>query len=545
MRVITANEMRELEQEAVNCGVTLDKLMDNAGRALSSFITELDAGKKIVFLAGKGNNGGDCYVAAKELVYSGYDVTVINVCGEPGTQLAANAFSKLPSERIEIIKCYKSDKVKKALEMAEIDFMSHSKGDELEKLKQLENERVKKASAAIKNAEIVVDGVFGTGFRGELDSELAYLFSLAENKIRIAVDTPSGGNCTSGTVAEGTFKADYTLAFGFVKTGMTQYPLKKYCGEITCCDIGIPEEAVKILDCRLKVNTAEKEYFSSILKKREPDTHKGDFGRLLVIAGSEKMRGACVMAVSSALRCGVGLVCAASTENAINTVAIRNPEAVLMPLEYDFDGFMLYDSNISELEKELEKASAILIGCGMGVTNDTCAIVSKIVEKANCPVIIDADGINCIARDINILQMKKTDLILTPHPKEMARLIGKEVSDVMSDRIETALDFAKRHDVTLVLKGAGTVIADSGSCIVNTNGNSGMSKGGSGDVLAGIIASLAAQGYSAKEASAMGVYIHGLAGDYAAEKYGCEAMLPTDTINELSSSFRSINNVQQ
>lgn len=541
MRIITAKEMRMLEQESVNCGVSLDKLMDNAGNALSSFIINLNKGRKIVFLAGRGNNGGDCYIAANELVYNGFDVTVINICGEPDTPLAINAFSKLPTERINIISGYKSEKVKKALEMAEIDFMSHEKSNELEKLKQLEAERIKTVSDAIKNADIVVDGVFGTGFHGELDGELAYFFSLAEDKTTIAVDTPSGGNCTSGAVSDGTFKADYTLTFGFVKTGMMQYPLKKHCGDIICCDIGIPEEALRVIDCNLKINTTEKSYISSLLKKREPDTHKGDFGKLLVIAGSEKMRGACVMAVNAALRCGTGLVCAASTESTINSISIRNPEALLLPMEYDYDGFMLYDSNISELEKELETASAILIGCGLGVTNDTYAIVSKIVEKAKCPVIIDADGINCIARDINILQMKKTDIILTPHPKEMSRLIGADVSSVQSDRIKTALDFAKRYDITVVLKGAGTVIADSGSCLINTTGNSGMSKGGSGDVLAGMIASFAAQGYCVSDAAAMGVYLHGLAGDITAEKYGYEAMLPTDMINELSSSFRCLN----
>lgn len=540
MRVISAKEMKSLEAMAVNCGVSLEALMDNAGKALADFICTLNCGKKITFLAGCGNNGGDCFVAAEELIYRGFNVTIVNLCNKPQTVIAENAFEKISSGKINIIIGYKSESSRMALEKAEIDFMSNNGDEKLEKIIEADKKRIADVADAIKNADIVVDGVFGTGFHGKLDKEIAEYFELAENAVKIAVDVPSGADCTSGTVSKGTFKADYTVTFGCIKSGMTQYPLKKYCGEIILKDIGIPEKALDVLNGNTVIETTDDMDFSKLLRERQPDSHKGDFGRLLIIAGSEKMRGACVLAAESALRCGVGMVCTASTESAVNAVSARTPESLLLPLEYDFDGFMLYDSNMPLLESELKKADAVLIGCGMGVTTDTKAIVTKIIETTDCPLIIDADGLNCIASDINILQKKKTDIILTPHPMEMSRLTSLSVAEVQSDRIANALDFAEKYDVTVVLKGAGTVTAKKGGCIINTTGNSGMSKGGSGDVLAGIIASLTAQGYDSVTASALGVYIHGLSGDIAAEKLGAETMLPSDLIKFLPDSFRCL-----
>ena len=540
MRVISAKEMRSLEAMAVNCGVSLETLMDNAGKALADFISTLDCGKKITFLAGCGNNGGDCFVAAEELIYRGFDVTIVNLCGSPQTVIAEKAFGRISSERVKIVIGYKSEAARMALEKAEIDFMSNNGDEKLEQIMEAEKMRIARVYEAVKNADIVVDGVFGTGFHGKIDKEIAEYFELAENAVKIAADVPSGGDCTSGSVTKGAFNADYTVTFGCVKSGMTQYPLKKFCGEIILKDIGIPEKAFEILNGGMLIETTEDMEFSKLLRERQPDSHKGDFGRLLVIAGSEKMRGACALATEAALRCGVGMVCTASTESALNAVSVRTPESLLLPLEYDFDGFMLYDSNMPLLESEIKKADAVLIGCGMGVTTDTKAIVTKIIETADCPIIIDADGLNCIASDINILQKKKADIILTPHPMEMSRLASVSVAEVQADRINTALSFAEKYGVTVVLKGAGTVTAQKDGCIVNTTGNSGMSKGGSGDVLAGIIASLTAQGYDSMTAAALGAYIHGLSGDIAAEKIGVEAMLPSDLIKFLPDSFRCL-----
>ncbi|MDY4414693.1 MAG: NAD(P)H-hydrate dehydratase [Ruminococcus sp.] len=252
------------------------------------------------------------------------------------------------------------------------------------------------------------------------------------------------------------------------------------------------------------------------------------------------MRGASIMSSMSALRSGVGLLTVASSWTCINNISYQIPEAITLPLATDSEGYILFEENRDILQKVLKSYDSILIGCGMGVTESTRNLTEFIIRNAECPVIIDADGINCIASCIDILSESKTDIILTPHPREMSRLCGTVTEGIQKNRIETAMNFAEKYGVTLVLKGAGTVTADSKQCMVNINGNPGMSRGGSGDVLAGIIASLSAQGYSAFDSCVYGVYIHGLAGDITAEKMGYEAMLPTDIIKNLSASFMSI-----
>lgn len=555
MKIITTKQMKALESESVNHGVSLAKLMDNAGKALADFICslydkrEINCGKNITFLAGSGNNGGDCFVAARELVYCGFNVSVVCVCDKPQTNIALDAFNKMPSDRINIIEGFKSKHTKKTIEAAELSFMSVNGSSnenssanqaQMEQIQLAEKKRTDAVFNTISKSDVIVDGVFGTGFRGKLDEEIISFFKAADSKIKISVDVPSGGNCTYGSAAEGIFNADYTVAFGFLKSGMTQYPLKQYCGKIKVCEIGIPDKALELLNDEADMQLADESCFSNLIKPRMPDSHKGDFGRLLIIAGSRNMRGACVMAAESALRCGVGIVCTASVEETINTASIKIPESILLPLDCDYDGFMLYENNLDLLKKELGKADAVLFGCGLGVTNDTIKLTEFIIENAECPVIIDADGINCLAADVKLLQKKRSDIILTPHPAEMSRLIGKSVSDIQSDRINTALNFAEEYNVTVVLKGAGTVTAQSQKCIVNTTGNSGMSKGGSGDVLAGIVSSLSAQGYTPFEAASFGAYIHGMAGDFAAEKLGVQFMLPSDIINELSAVFKNL-----
>lgn len=246
------------------------------------------------------------------------------------------------------------------------------------------------------------------------------------------------------------------------------------------------------------------------------------------------------MSSMSALRSGVGLLTVASSWTCINNISYCIPEAITLPLLADSEGYILFEENRDTLKKAIKKASSILIGCGMGVTDSTRSLTEFIIKNAECPIIIDADGINCISSCIDILKEKKSELILTPHPKEMSRICGISTQAVQNNRIETAMAFAEKYNVTVVLKGAGTVIADSEQCMVNITGNPGMSRGGSGDVLAGIISSLVAQGYTTFNAGVYGAYIHGLAGDITASKMGYESMLPTDITNNLSEAFRSI-----
>ena len=252
------------------------------------------------------------------------------------------------------------------------------------------------------------------------------------------------------------------------------------------------------------------------------------------------MRGAAAFAVLGALRSGAGMVRLATTEKCIDTVSVLAPEATFIELDSDDYGFMLYDSSREPIAEAMKRADAVVIGCGIGVTPDTMALTQFVAENAECPVIIDADGINCIAKDIDILLKKRKDIVITPHVGEMARLLSCDTGMISDNRLLAAEKYAEKYDITVVLKGAGTVVANSIYTAANHTGNAGMSVGGSGDVLAGMIGAAVAQGCGLFDAACAGVYMHGLAGDIAARKLGMEAMLPRDIIGNLPDAFREL-----
>lgn len=276
------------------------------------------------------------------------------------------------------------------------------------------------------------------------------------------------------------------------------------------------------------------------LPPRDPEGNKGDFGRLLCICGSEGMAGAAVMSTRAAVRCGAGLVELALPRSIYPVAAAQLCEPVFCLLETSPDGEPVPAARAA-LGKSIGKASAILIGCGLGKSAAAFDEVARVLRESLVPVVLDADGINLAAEHIDILKTARAPLILTPHPGEMARLLRTDASDVQARRSELALNFARMHGVILVLKGAGTLIASpNGDLVRNSTGNPGMAKGGSGDVLAGMIASFTAQGMEPFEAAVNGVYLHGLAGDCCAERLSRSAMLPTDLIEELPGLFLKI-----
>lgn len=556
MQIVTPKQMSRLEERSEKLGVSKRQLMENAGGKLAELIENYCTAEaklkpeycSVVFLAGTGNNGGDCFAAADILVYKGYRITIIHIGGLPKTPLAQEMLSRLPRDRITFIEGFRSGNVEAAIEAAELDYMTiqpkssdssdgKKEHNPLDDILLAEKNRMGLIKGAVVGAQVLVDGVFGTGFHGQLDKDTMGIFSIGSGAYRIAVDVPSGGNSSSGTAAVGIFKADETITFGFIKSGMSQFPMKKYCGKVTVADIGIPEEALRILDGERKYYRIERNFLASYPPKRSRDAHKGDFGTVLVIAGSSSMRGAAAFATLGALRSGVGLVCLASVEKCIDTVSVLAPEATFLELDSDDYGYMLYDSSREPLEEAMKKADAIVIGCGMGVTPDTIELTKFITQNAPCPVIIDADGINCIAKDIDILMKKRTDIIITPHMGEMARLLSCDTEMIAENRLIAAEKYAEQFGITVVLKGAGTVVADSHSTAANHTGNAGMSVGGSGDVLAGMIGAAVAQGCGIFDGACAGVYMHGLAGDTAAQKLGMEAMLPRDIISNISDAF--------
>ena len=524
MRIVTTEQMIKLEKQAEILGVSHNQLMGRAGGKIAEHIRALCASKRyiaekasIVFLAGSGNNGGDCFAAASLLAAEGYCCTVINLIREPSTELSREYFGKLP-KNVKIIKGFRSEN---ASDDTSFDFTS--------------------LREAVISADILIDGVFGTGFRNNLSNDIMEIFSIESNAYRLAVDIPSGGNASTGTVSPCTFMADETICLGCLKFGMTQYPLRKHCGKITVADIGIPPQAFDCLNGERRYCRLDRDELAGFPKKRDEASHKGSFGTVLIICGSSSMRGAAAFAALGALRSGVGLVKIASVGKCIDTVSILAPEATYIEIDSDNDGFMVFNSATSEkLLKAMEKSTAVVIGSGMGVTENTLEILRFVLTNTNCPVIIDADGINCIACDIEILMNRKSEVILTPHAGEMARLMNVTASTVNENRADIAEAFAEKYGVTVVLKGAGTVISDNSRTAANHTGNSGMSRGGSGDILAGITAAISAQGFSPYEAACAGAYLHGLAGDAAALRYGQEAMLPRDIIDCLSDAFGSL-----
>ena len=559
MQIVTPKQMAKIEERSEKLGVSKKQLMENAGKALADLIDNYcrkdnnrTEGRSVVFLTGKGNNGGDCYAAANILVYRGCKITIIDIGGQPESDLAKEMYLRLPKERINFIDGYRNKTVDAAIEAAELEYMTVGGDSSLEALENKkdrnpidnillhEKRRMQKVTQAVKEADVLVDGVYGTGFHGHLDKNTAAVFAIGTGAYCIAVDVPSGGNSTEGTVAHGTFKADETLTFGYIKTGMSQFPLKKYCGKVTVADIGLPSGAIDAIDGERKYYRIERNHLAAFPPKRERDSHKGNFGTVLVIAGSSSMRGAAAFASLGALRSGAGLVRLASVEKCIDSAAVLVPEATFIEMDYDDYGHMLFDPNREAVLEAMKKAKAVVIGCGMGVTQDTIELTKFVTENATCPVIIDADGINCIASDIDILLKKKTEVIITPHPGEMARLLNCDTAMISDNRIVVAEKYAEKYGITVVLKGAGTIISDGRATAVNHTGNAGMSVGGSGDVLAGMIGSIIAQGVGVFDGACAGVYMHGLAGDIAAEKLGMEAMLPRDIIDNLSDSFSAL-----
>ncbi len=280
----------------------------------------------------------------------------------------------------------------------------------------------------------------------------------------------------------------------------------------------------------------------NIVKKavfnRPDDANKGTLGSLLCICGCYGMAGAAIMAGKAALRCGLGLLKTALPKSIYPIAASAIFESVFFPLEETSDG-KISKSNIDFLLCEAEKSSAVLIGCGLSVCNDTEKLVNSFIENCTKPLVLDADALNCVAKNPDILKKAKAPIIITPHPGEMARLVNSTPKAVNENRAEIAADFAKEYGVVTVLKGSGTIIASpEGRVMINRTGNSGMATGGSGDVLAGMTGSLLAQGAKPFDAAAAAVYLHGLSGDIAAEKLGKISMLPTDLIDEIPQAFR-------
>lgn len=502
MKLWTGKTIKQAEDLAAQKGMTHLRMMENAGSAAAKVIRDQYsvAGTAVTVLAGKGNNGGDGLVVARKLCEAGAMVRVILCCGAPSSDDAQEMLGR----------CRNLD----------ITFCDYTVDEQ-------------QAALLLKTSDVIVDAVFGTGFHGAPPAELETLFTFVNSLPApvVALDMPSGANADTGEVASACVRADCTVSFSGKKAGQVQYPAAEYVGHVLTVEIGLPADSQNSVLTHM--HEVEKAMAFSSFPKRPANSHKGTFGTAALFCGSRGMAGAAVLSAKSALRCGAGLVRLSLPEEIYPIAASQLTEAVLSPLLQTKSGTF----SRSALERALQtakSATACLVGCGLGENPETEGFVQYFLENCETPMVLDADGINSLRGNITILKAVKAPLVLTPHPGEMSRLIGKPVKEINADRVGIALRLAEETGAVVVLKGAATVTAcPAGEAFINPTGNSGMAKGGSGDVLAGMIVSFMAQGMSAASASVCGVYLHGLAGDRAASRLSRRGMLPSDMIGEL------------
>lgn len=488
-------------------------LMENAASCvvneISSFIGQLP-GKRVIVLAGKGNNGGDAFAVARKLFNKGAEIRLFvtakkeEITGDAAINISI--VEKIDIEYVEIISEEQLDLLK--------DSLNHG--------------------------DLVVDGLLGTGLKGNVTGIVAKIIDLV-NFSRlpvIAIDIPSGINGETGKVMGVAVKAHRTVTFGLPKPGLLIHPGCEYTGKLVTADIGIPRKVVDSMN--IKLNTIEESLVSKILPLRLPDTNKGNYGRIFVIGGSNGMTGAGGLTAASALRAGAGLVYLGLPSLIANKYNPPLLEIITIPIEDNKSGYFTKDG-IPTVVKQMENMTVTVIGPGLSTKGDAVELLDAIAEHAKMPIIIDADGLNALALNLNILKKLKVPTVITPHPGEMSRLTGISVQEVQNNRIDITRDFAAKWKVITVLKGSRTIVAlPDGEAYINLTGNPGMATAGSGDVLTGIIAGLIGQGIKPEEAAIAGVYLHGFAGDRVADVKGIYGLIASDIINELPYAIKAV-----
>ena len=531
MKLVTVSQMQKIEKEADASGLTYNQMMENAGQGLAEIILDLfvdDAEPEVIGLVGSGNNGGDTLVALTALVEEGW---------------RARAYP---------VKRKKDDLLKR---------FTDAGGEVLAGDKAFEQ-----LAESIETADVLLDGLLGTGVKLPLKKDVAELLeevneildALDEHPLVIAVDCPSGMDCDTGEVAEETIPADLTITMAAVKQGLLKMPAFEYAGNLEVVDIGLSADLAALKDVDTEV--ADEEFIAALLPERRLDSHKGTFGTALIVAGSVNYTGAVLLAGEAAYRAGAGLVTLAVPGSVHSALAGQIPEAtwVLLP-----QAMGVIASNASEvLMKNLERATALLIGPGFGTESTTKEFVENLLSGKSVPkksaarigflheetekkavangvlppMVVDADGLKLLAQIKDWPIKLPSDTILTPHPGEMAVLTGLSKEDIQEDRQEIARKYAKEWGHVVVLKGAFTSIAaPDGRVTVIPVASSALAHAGTGDVLAGIIVSLRAQGLDAFDAAVAGAWIHAQAGLYAADNLGTTAsVLASEVLNSIS-----------
>ena len=539
MKVVTAAEMRQIDQDTIEgIGIPGIVLMETAGSAIVRTIERhYPACKRVGIFAGKGNNGGDGIVIARQLAHTGHDVYLFLVSppasftGEANTnlQIAKNLGLRI----IELL----PDAGKHKSPLDKEDFGGYSCDLLVDAITPLiRGDKGGLEDFGGYSCDLLVDAIFGTGLRGAVGEPIATLINAINNlSIPIlSVDLPSGLDADRGNPLGTCVQADRTVTIGLPKRGLLVHPGAELAGKLEVVDIGFPQQVIDTQS--IKANWTTAAAASKWVPPRPSASHKGTYGRVLVVAGSTGMTGAAALASKAALRAGAGLVTLATPTHLNPILEGLLPEVMTLPLP-ETDAGSLAISGVSTILGFAEKTKSVLaIGPGLSQNPETVTLVQQLVREnqeqgLGLRMVIDADGLNALAQAREHLSLLDAEVVLTPHPGEMARLTHTAVSTLEVDRIGTAQHFASEHGVTLVFKGAPTVTATpNGDVWINSTGNPGMATGGMGDVLTGVIAGLMAQGVSSERAGALGVYIHGSAGDIAAEKLGMHGLIASDVL---------------
>jgi NAD(P)H-hydrate epimerase len=391
-------------------------------------------------------------------------------------------------------------------------------------------------------ADIIVDAMLGVGLSSPLKGFYAQTVDLvnASGKPVVAIDIPTGIDADTGAVLGTAIKADLTITMALMKRGLVSFPGASFAGEVRVADLGIPPEVID--QEKIDLLLLGKGWISSMMTQRQSDSHKGDFGHLMVVAGSPGKAGAAIMAAKSALRTGAGLVSVAAPNQLVPIIQSSLMEAMCVPSDESMEGTLGAGSE-EEILKNANARSACALGPGLSTHFETAQVIRNLIQRITVPMVIDADALNAVSGHTEILKRAKAPIILTPHPGEMGRLLHLSPADVQKNRIDIATGFSRKYNVTLVLKGAGTVVAlPDGRAFVNTSGNPGMATAGIGDVLTGMIGSLLAQGYTSEQAACLGVYLHGHAGDLAAKEKGETGMIAGDVIEKIPAAIKEMIN---
>ena len=514
MKIVTSEQMRRIEERSQQAGVSTDALMENAGLAVATRIRNhagLVAGVPVIILVGPGNNGGDGLVAARQLHAWGAQATVY-LCGD-----------RLPDDPNLF-----------AVRGHGVPIVKTSGDDGMARLRE-----------ALDSALMIVDAVLGTGRSRPIKGQLRdILIDLADARARrpelsvLALDLPSGLNADTGEVDPACPHADITIALGYPKVGMYVFPGAEHTGRVEIADIGIPGG----LDGDVELELMTEGWARSLLPNRPLSAHKGTFGRTLVVAGSRSYVGAAYLAATAAARSGAGLVTLAIPEGIQPAVAAKAIEPTYLPLPEASPGALSPEAAELVLQS-LPGYDSLLVGCGMGQATATAKFLERLLLSGaqRPPTVVDADGLNFLAAEPARLEQFSSPAVLTPHPGEMARLTGDSTTAVQEDRVRVATERATKWGTTVVLKGAHTVVAfPSGQAMLSPYANPGLASAGTGDVLAGTIAGLLSQGLGLEDGAALGVYLHGRAGEMVRDELGDTGMLASDLLPALPRAIKDL-----